>query len=408
MNVLVFNCGSSSLKYCLFKMPEETELAGGEAQRVGFKTTEAARIVHRSFGGRENTFFVEMADHSAAFVEVMKLLESECGPGQAPGVVAHRVVHGGGRFDRSVVVTQEVLTYLEATQNLAPIHNPPAIRLMQACSLRYAGLKQVAVFDTAFHATIPDYAARYPLPRDIGESVGIRKYGFHGISHEYVTGEAARLIGKPLGRFSGVSCHLGSGGASLCAVVNGRSVDNTMGFSPLQGLVMSTRCGDLDPAVALQLVAEEMGDGGAVEELLNKRSGVLGLSGISGDVRDVLRRANSGGRESERARRAVEVYSWRIRKYLGAYLAVVGSADAVIFTDTIGESLPELRWAVCTGMDAFGLVIDADRNRNVSELPADVAADDSYVRALVVHTNEELAIARAGVSALSERVYREV
>ncbi|MDD5658323.1 MAG: acetate/propionate family kinase, partial [Elusimicrobia bacterium] len=260
------------------------------------------------------------------------------------------------------------------------------------CRARYPDLPQVIVFDTAFHQTIPDHAHTYPLPRALRQELGIRKYGFHGTSHQYVAEKAAEMLGRPMEQLNAVSCHLGSGGASLCAIVKGRSVDNTMGFSPLQGLVMSTRCGDLDPAVALRLLAQHQ-DRNAVEKLLNKRSGVLGMSGSSADIRDVF----AGMAQPDRRARlelTAQIYIWRIRKCLGAYLAVVGDADAVIFTDTIGETVPEVRWGVCAGMDAFGLRMDPERNLSASTLPADVAADDSPVRILVIQTNEELAIAR--------------
>ena len=391
MNVLVFNCGSSSLKYRLIRMPNEKEVAGGEAQRVGPRTAEPPRILHR-VDGKTETHLADMPDHGAAFDAVMRLLGG--GEDMMPDVVAHRVVHGGGRFDRAALVTAESLADLDAVKDMAPIHNPPAMNLIYACRERYPHLQQVAVFDTAFHATIPDRARAYALPRPLVQKHGIRKYGFHGISHGYVTTEAARFLGKPLDTFNGVSCHLGSGGASLCAVVNGKSVDNTMGYSPLQGLIMSTRCGDLDPAVVLRMFHLEGDDASAVEKRLNKSSGVLGLSGESADIRDVLAAAEDAAEGGGRAALAREVYLWRLRKYLGAYLAVVGNSDAIIFTDTIGETVPAVRWAVCAGLHAFGVKMNAERNSAVETFPADVASDDSAVRILVVQTNEEISIAR--------------
>ena len=407
MNILVFNCGSSSLKYRLIAMPEERELCGGEAQRVGPKTAEPPRIVHR-MDGNEEEHFVEMPDHKAAFAEVMTLLKRD--PRLMPEACGHRMVHGADRFNRHALLDDEVMAGLEAVQHMAPIHNPPATRLVRGCMELYPDLPQVIVFDTAFHATIPEYARAYALPRRLREEMGIRKYGFHGISHNYVTQEAARLLNKPHDALNAVSCHLGSGGASLCAVRNGRSVDNTMGYSPLQGLLMSTRCGDLDPALAMQLLIRADGDHEAVEKRLNKQSGVLGVSGLSGDIRDVLK-ALSEDDSAEQLRRAARVYLWRIRKYLGAYLAVVGQADAVIFTDTIGELVPEVRGAVCEGLQPFGVKVDAERNANATELPADIAADDSAVRVWAIQTNEELAIARQTWDVLggaAEAVLREV
>jgi len=391
MNVLVFNCGSSSLKYKLLDMPSDTELSGGEAQRSGPPTAEPARSVYRT-RGEENTRHIDMADHAAAFDQVMGILSAD--PSLMPEAFGHRLVHGAGRFPDNALIGESAIADLEATQDLAPLHNPPAINLLKACRGRYPTLPQVAVFDTAFHSSIPSYARTYALPKSLREDLGLHKYGFHGTSHRYVAEEAARFLGRPLNRLNAVSCHLGSGGASLCAIVNGRSVDNTFGFSPLQGLMMSTRCGDLDPALLLQLVARTDGDARSVEAMLNKRSGVLGMSGTSADIRDVLSAASGDGYAPSRMSLTVQTYLWRIRKYLGAYLTVVDSTDAVIFTDTIGESVPMVRWAVCTNMEAFGLVIDPERNAAATALPADVAAEKSPVRILAIQTNEELAIAR--------------
>ncbi len=391
MNVLVLNCGSSSLKYRLLAMPEARELAGGEAQRVGPRTAEPSRILHHA-DGQQTVHTVEMPDHAIAFDEIMRLLAHTGAP--RPNALGHRLVHGGTRFSGPTIMDDDALRDLQTIQKLAPLHNPPATALIAACRERYPDLPQVAVFDTAFHATIPACAATYALPRKLTAKLGIRKYGFHGTSHQYVVEEAARFLKKPLAKFSAVSCHLGSGGASLCAVVDGRSVDNTMGFSPLQGLVMSTRCGDLDSTSALRLLIAARGDTDALEKTLNKSSGVLGLSGISGDIRDVL--AAPAPDETDPARRHAtsQVYLWRLRKYLGAYLATVGDADAIIFTDTIGETMPGVRAAVCADMDCFGVRMDFQHNAAPLSLPCDVATMDSDIRILVVATNEELAIGR--------------
>lgn len=401
MNVLAFNCGSSSLKYRLIEMPSEVELAGGEAQRVGPKTAEPARIVHRVRGRDHGTVLVEMKDHGCAFREVMKLLPR--GQETQPNVFSHRLAHGGARLNACTRLDAATWAELRALSDLAPLHNPPAIALIQACRQAFPKLPQMVVCDTAFHATIPDYARAYALPGLLREELDIRKYGFHGISHGYVSAEAARFLNRPLHELQAVSCHLGSGGASLCAIVNGRSVDNTMGYSPLQGLIMSTRCGDLDAAVALRLLTLARGKVGTVEGWLNRKSGVLGLSGFSADIRDVLKGAAQGGEQAARLDMAAQAYLWRIRKYLGAYLAVVGQAQAVIFTDTIGELVPYARWAVCANLDVFGLRMDPRKNESVAGWPADVAADDSQVRILVIQTNEELSIARTAYMAMKER-----
>jgi len=398
MNILVFNCGSSSLKYRVITMPTAEEVAGGEAQRVGPPTAKPSVILHHEGATRE-THEVPMANHASAFEQVMRLLERESR--MVPDAVGHRVVHGGDRFSQPARVTDAVLADLDSFSSIAPLHNPPAIALMKACWERYPDLPQVAVFDTAFHATIPDYARTYPLPRQLREDFGFRKYGFHGTSHQFVTEEAAAFLKIPLARFNAVSCHLGSGGASLCAVVNGRSVDNTMGYSPLQGLVMSTRCGDLDPAVTMQLLASADGDGARVDKLLNSRSGVLGLYGRSADVRDVVAETSSDSAWESRMDRTLQVYLWRIRKYLGAYLLVTGRPHCLIFTDTIGEKLPYVRWAVTAGLEPLGVVLDARKNAAAPPLPVDLATPGSPVRILAIATNEEIAIARSSYALLA-------
>ena len=404
MNILVFNCGSSSLKYRLISMPDERELAAGEAQRIGPRTAEPPRIVHWASGGEEEVHHEDMAGHGEAFLVVMKLLNRESG--LIPDAVGHRVVHGGSVFARHAFVDDEVMEKLEPLGRMAPLHNPPAIALVRACQELYPELPQALVFDTAFHSTIPEAARTYALPRELAGELGIRKYGFHGISHEYFTAEAASLIGVPLDEFDAVSCHLGSGGASLCAICGGRSIENTMGFSPLQGLVMSTRSGDLDPGIAMRLLARADGDCEEVENLLNRRSGVLGMSGLSADIRDVLNGAETDD-ISGRLNMSSGVYLWRIRKYLGAYMALVGSPRAVIFTDTIGELAPKARWAICAGLEDFGLTIDPYRNLEAKSLPAEISADGSPVRTLVIRTNEEISIARSSFELLERELQTE-
>ena len=392
MRIIVFNCGSSSLKYRLIEMPGEKELAGGEAERVGPKTAEPARI-HHQVSGKKETIVVEMPDHATAFTQVMRLLERD--PELVPDAIGHRMAHGGPNFKQHVILDDAVMAELERIQELAPIHNPPAVRLVAACRRLYPKLPETVVFDTVFHATIPEVARAYALPAALVAKHGFRKYGFHGTSHQYVAQEAAKLLGVPFEKLHAVSCHLGSGGASLCAIVDGRSVDNTMGYSPLQGLMMSTRSGDLDPAVALTLLVRAAGDGAAVEGLLNRKSGVLGLSGMSADIRDVVARAADGGAaDIDQLAVAAQVYLWRIRKYLGAYLTLVGRAHCVIFTDTIGEKMPHVRWAVTAGLQCFGLDIDPERNDAARVLPADLSTPSSRVRILAIATNEEMAIAR--------------
>lgn len=391
MNILVFNCGSSSLKYKMIEMPSGSELIGGEAQRVGPKTAEPSRIINR-IKDKEETIFVDMANHGEAFKEILKVLEKN--RILKPDVLGHRLVHGAALFKDNAVVTPKVISDLESIQDMAPIHNPPAISLVKACAQISPNTTQVVVFDTVYHSTMPDYAYTYALPKILLNDYGIRKYGFHGTSHHYVANEAAKLLGIPLSELNAVSCHLGSGGASLCAIVNGKSIDNTMGFSPLQGLVMSTRCGDLDPAITLRLLALSKGDYKSVEKKLNKLSGVLGMSGISSDIRDIFALLEEKKSYNESADLTAQVYTWRIKKYLGGYLVAVGKPHAVIFTDTIGETVPEVRAAVCSDMGYFGIELDYEKNKNVKTLPSDIASDKSNVRIFVIQTNEEISIAR--------------
>jgi acetate kinase len=389
MNVFVLNCGSSSLKYRMISMPSEEEILGGEVQRIGAKTAESSRIVHHDSRG-EIVRRVSVKGYREAFSEVMKLLAGESGA--SPDIFAHRLVQGGTEFPSNSIIRDDDFEALELIKGLAPIHNPPVVEIIEECRRGYPGIPQAVVLDTAFHSTIPSYAYTYPIPSDIAGQLGIRKYGFHGISHQYVTRAASDYLHIPLQELNAVSCHLGSGGASICAVVGGKSVDNTMGFSPLQGLVMSTRCGDLDPALILKLIAYSGGDYSKVNDLLNKKSGVLGMSSISSDIRDVISRATKT--DDERSQMTLDVYLWRIRKYLGAYLTVVGHADAIVFTDTIGESVPYVREAVCRNLEFFGVKLDEWKNKKVSQFPTDIAAKDSRVRIIVVKTNEELAIAK--------------
>ncbi len=399
MNILVLNCGSSSLKYRLISMPAETELAGGEAQRIGPPTAKPSRIVHHVCGQAPQVHIAPMANHASAFEQVVRILQQTVG--RTPDAIGHRIVHDGGLFGAHSRLDDKTIAQLETINDMAPIHNPPAVNLTKACRKLYPTLPQVAVFDTVFHATIPEAARTYAIPGWMSRDLGIRKYGFHGISHQYVATEAARLLKRRMNTLNAVSCHLGSGGASLCAIVNGKSVDNTMGYSPLQGLVMSTRCGDLDPAIALRLMALSEGDYKSVEQLLNERSGVLGLSGQSADIRDALAAVSRGDAHSARPELAAQIYLWRLRKYLGAYLATVGNADAVIFTDTVGETVPAVRWAMCANMEDFGLAIDPALNDHAGRLPTDISAPGSRVRILVIATNEELSIARSAYSLLT-------
>lgn len=398
MNILVFNCGSSSLKYKLITMPEEKFLVGGEAQRIGPQTKEPSRVIHNE-GGPEEIFFAEMKNHNEAFQEVLKILNRN--PSLKPHAFGHRVVHGGNVFNSHTLIDETVIKKLESIKELATIHNPPATSLIQACQNISPQIPQIAVFDTAFHSTIPDYAYTYPIPKEISLKLDIRKYGFHGTSHAFVAQEAAKILKKPLEKLNAVSCHLGSGGASLCSIVNGKSIDNTMGFSPLQGLIMSTRCGDIDPTITLKLLSD-ISNIDEVEKLLNNKSGILGMSEFSADIRDIFNNSNKNN-SNKNLELTEQSYLWRLKKYLGSYLAITEKTDAIIFTDTIGESVPYVRKTVCSDMDFFGVKIDYDKNENAINGIFDISDKNSQVKILVIPTNEELAIARITYNIIHKR-----
>jgi acetate kinase len=401
LNILVFNCGSSSLKFRLIAMPDELELAGGEAQRIGSKTSEKPRIVSR-INGKETVIDADIKNHEEAFKKVIELLSAE--KGFKIDALGHRLVHDGGIFRGNILINRGNIRKLKKTESFAPLHNPRAIAIIEECFRLYPDIKQTAVFDTAFHKTIPWYAKKYALPEEITRSLKIRKYGFHGSSHKFVMTEAAGLMGIPPEKFNAVICHLGSGGASICAVKGGRSIDNTMGYSPLPGLVMSTRGGDIDPGVALCLALQSGKEFDGLEKILNNNSGVLALSGFSGDIRDIINEMKKDGSGGDRGRMDLtyRIYTWRIKRALGSYLAVTGRTDAVIFTDTIGELVPEVREAVCSGMEDFGIKLNYEVNLAVKRLPAVISTDESRVCVMAIATNEELEIARESLKVLNQ------
>ncbi|SDF53136.1 acetate/propionate family kinase [Klenkia brasiliensis] len=376
--VLVVNSGSSSLKYQLLDGAEQV-LASGLVERIG----GAGSITHRGPGG-EVTVAADVPNHRAALALMMATC-TEHGPQLAPDVVGHRVVHGGARFSAPVVVDDEVEAAVEELAALAPLHNPPGLQGIRAARATFPGVPQVAVFDTAFHATMPPEARTYAVDADLAARRGIRRYGFHGTSHEYVSQETARFLGHA-GRF--VVLHLGNG-ASACAVSGGRSVATSMGLTPLEGLVMGTRGGDLDPGALLHLLRTGM-TVDEVDTLLNRRSGLAGLTG-TGDLRDVLAAAARGDAQ---AALALDVYAHRIRGYVGAYLAHLGGLDALVFTAGVGENSPEVRARVVEGLGHLGLVLAPARNEARGRGARLVSPDDAAVPVLVVPTDEELQIAR--------------
>lgn len=390
MNILVMNCGSSSLKYQLINMSNEQVLAKGLCERIGI---EGSKLEHVPTG--KDKFVIEkpMKDHTDAVTMVLNALMNS-----AHGVitsldevaaVGHRVVHGGEFFSNSVVITEQVKKAIEACSDLAPLHNPPNLIGINTCENLLKGKPQVAVFDTAFHQTMPEKAYLYALPYDYYEKYKIRRYGFHGTSHKYVSAQAAEMLGIPYEKAKIVTCHLGNG-ASVCAVDGGKSVDTSMGFTPLEGLAMGTRSGDLDPAIISFIMQKENMSAKDVENILNKKSGVLGLSGVSSDFRDIEGAAKDG---NKRAQTALDAYYYKVAKYVGAYATAMNGVDAVVFTAGLGENSPTAREAVCKYLGYLGIEIDSEKN-NCRGKKVEITKDGCKVKVLAIPTNEELVIAR--------------
>ncbi len=391
MNVLVIKAGSSSLKYQLLNAVTGDVLAKGGAERIGLND---ALIKHSRSGFDTVTLPVDMPNHKVAVQAVLTVLTSdEHGIIKSMSeidAVGHRVVHGGEKFSSSVLITPEVKRAIRACFDLAPLHNPPNMTGIEACEEAMPGVPQVAVFDTAFHQTMPPKAYMYALPYDLYERLGIRKYGFHGTSHGYVARRAAAILGKPFDSLKIITCHLGNG-SSIAAVQNGRCVDTSMGMTPLAGICMGTRCGDIDPAIVTHLINNEHMEAKAVDDLLNKKSGVAGISGVSSDFRDLYAAAGEG---HKRASLALDMFKYQCRKFIGAYAAAMGGVDVVAFTAGIGENTADIRLGACEGLNYMGMQIDPYKNAAVKGREAVVSTDESRVKVLVVPTNEELAIAQ--------------
>ncbi len=393
MKVLVVNCGSSSLKYQLLNMENDTLMAKGLAERIGI---EGSRLKHEVPGKDEVVIEKELPDHKAAFKLLSDILvDKERGvidDMSEIAAVGHRVVHGGEKFSGSVRINDEVMKTLYDCADLAPLHNPPNIMGIEACRQLMPDVPMVGVFDTAFHQTLPDYAYIYPLPYEYYEKYGIRKYGFHGTSHKYVSLRAAQLLEKPYESLKIITCHLGNG-ASITAVDRGKSVETTMGFTPLEGLAMGTRCGSIDAAIVAFLMEKENMTAEQVNDILNKRSGVLGISGVSSDFRDLEQAATEG---NKRAQMAINVFAYRVKSYIGSYSAVMNGVDAIVFTAGLGENSVSMREKICEGLDYLGVEIDREAN-NVRGREKIISKAGSKTQVLVVPTNEELMIAKETV-----------
>lgn len=393
--VLVLNAGSSSLKYQL-RQPDSAEpIAGGLIERIGGSD---ARAVHH--GGDGADFTGAIADTAAA-LDVMQRLFTQAGQPLSAGelrAVGHRVVHGGPVFDAPVLVDDKVLQQIRDLSELAPLHNPANVTGIEQAGRAFPGVPQVAVFDTAFFAGLPAVAATYALDRAVAEKFRIRRYGFHGTSHRYVSGRAAQFLDRDPAGLNQIVLHLGNG-ASVSALAGGRPVETSMGLTPLEGLVMGTRSGDIDPGVLTYLMRVADYDADGLDDLLNRRSGLLGLAGAS-DFRDLLARIEKGDGDADLA---VDIYAHRIRKYVGAYLAVLGGTDTIVFTAGVGENVPLVRARALAGLQRLGIEVDPARNRARSDGPRVISTDGAPITVLVVPTDEELAIARAAAELLDAR-----
>lgn len=390
MKVLVVNAGSSSIKYQVFDMTDESVLAKGLVDRVGIPGTT---LEHKPVGKDEVVIKKDLPDHTAGMKLVLEVLASEeygCVKSMDEiGAVGHRVVHGGEGFADSVVIDDHVKKVIRDCFDIAPLHNPPNLMGIEACQELMPNVPHVAVFDTAFHQTMEPANYMYALPYEAYEKYRVRRYGFHGTSHYYVSHRAADLLGKPFDQCKIVTLHLGNG-ASMAAIKDGRVIDTSMGFTPLEGLVMGTRSGDVDPAIVFFLMEKLGMDSSAANTYFNKKSGMLGLSGVSNDLRDVLEAAASG---NEKAKIALDVYYNKVKGYIGNYIAKLNGCDCLVFTAGVGENAIDIRENICKDLEFLGIKMDIEKNK-VRGKEVDVSAPDSKIKIFIIPTNEELVIAR--------------
>ncbi len=390
MKVLVINCGSSSLKYQVLDMTNEVLLCKGLVERIGM---EGAVITHEKIGMDKFKLVVPMKDHKEAIGHVLEAVQDEnhgvVKSMDEIGAVGHRVVHAGEKYAHSVLITEEVLKALEECVELAPLHNPPNLAGIAACQALMPKTPMVAVFDTAFHQTMPPESYIYAIPYEYYQKHGIRRYGFHGTSHKYVAERAADIMNCALDDLKIITCHLGNG-ASVSAIKRGKCIDTSMGFTPLEGLVMGTRSGDIDPAIVTYIRDKENLEAGVANDILNKKSGVLGISGISSDFRDIEEAAAEG---NERAQLALKVFAHKVRFYIGAYIAEMNGVDAIVFTAGVGENDIEMRDVICNDLGNLGIKLDLVKNK-VRGKETIISRDDSRVKIILIPTNEELMIAR--------------
>ena len=390
MKILVLNCGSSSIKYALYDMDSKTVMTSGGAERVGL---DGAFVKVKLANGEKKKVMHDIPEHTEGVKFIFSLLtDPEIGvikDLKEIDAVGHRMVHGGEKFNKSVLLTEEVLKVFEECTDLAPLHNPANLKGVRAVQELMPGLPQVGVFDTAFHQTMPKEAYMYAVPYELYEKYGVRRYGFHGTSHRYVSQRVCEFLGvKPEGKKI-ITCHIGNG-ASIAAVKDGKCIDTSMGLTPLEGLMMGTRSGDIDGG-AITFIQKKLGlDADGMSNLLNKKSGMLGITGISSDMREIDAACEEG---NERAKLATDMYFYRIRKYIGAYAAAMDGCDIIVFTAGVGENQTSMREKVCEGLSFMGVKIDAEKNSGIHGEEAVISTPDSKVTVVVIPTDEELMIA---------------
>jgi len=391
MNILVLNCGSSSVKYKLLDMVSKEELGAGGVEKIGMK---GSFLKHVRRDGQKVILKGEILEHQIAIEYILGILTSQKHGAieslDEINAVGHRVVHGGEKFNSSVLITEEVIQKIVECIDIAPLHNPPNLAGIYAINELLPNVPQVAVFDTAFHQTMPDYAFMYGIPYSLYTKYGIRRYGFHGTSHRYVSKRASEFLGIDFESTKMITAHIGNG-ASVCAIENGKSVDTSMGFTPVEGLMMGTRSGDIDLGVVTFLMEKEMIGSASVSTLFNKHSGVLGVSGISSDMRDI---ENAIAEGNERARLAMDMYEYRIKKYIGSYAAALEGFDVLVFTGGVGENQTRTRQKVCDSLAFMGVKIDAELNARSRGKEVLLSTPDSTVKVVVIPTDEEFMIAK--------------
>ena len=397
MNVLVVNCGSSSIKYQLLNMENESVIAKGICERIGI---DGSFIKHTTEGQDSVKVMVDFPNHKVAIAKVLSMLtegETACVKPEEISAVGHRVVHGGEKFNKSVLITEEVEEAIRECCELAPLHNPANLTGIDACRELMPSVPMVAVFDTAFHQTMPKHAYMYAIPQEYYEKYGVRKYGFHGTSHKYVSQKAAEMLGKPVEDTKVIVCHLGNG-ASICAVDGGKSVETSMGFTPLAGLIMGTRSGDIDPAIVTFLMEKEGLSAKEIDNILNKKSGVDALSRLSSDFREIEDGVVAG---DPACRFTMDAYQHRVVSYIGAYAAIMNGVDAICFAGGLGENNAVMREEIANMLTWLGVELDAEKNK-CRGVERDLTKETSKVKMLLIPTNEELMIARDTVELVSK------